>query len=87
MGLAAAAIWRCMVYLTDLPDIVDNLLLNVHSNCATVGRHGGTPVAGVLDWTKPPAGDLYSVSEGVVPTHLIADRFVGHHCFRPSILC
>jgi len=61
VGLAAAAIWRCMVYLTDLPDIVDNLLLNVHSNCATVGRHGGTPVAGVLDWTKPPAGDIYSV--------------------------
>lgn len=50
LGLAAAALWRVHVILSDLPDIMSNLRHNIESNRATVEKLGGSLDAGVLTW-------------------------------------
>lgn len=42
------------IHLTDLPDIVPNLLANVGSNETLFERSGGSASAGVLDWSDLP---------------------------------
>jgi len=53
VGLAAAAILKTFVLLTDLPAIVPNLDRNILGNEATIVAHGGNLKAAILDWTKP----------------------------------
>jgi hypothetical protein len=53
VGIAAGAVWCADVFLTDLRDIVDNLLFNVDKNTPTVEELGGRIVGGVLDWREP----------------------------------
>ncbi len=50
LGLAAAAIWRTEVVLSDLPSIMPNLTFNVDQNRATVEALGGSVLAGALTW-------------------------------------
>ncbi|TDZ60547.1 Protein-lysine N-methyltransferase EFM2 [Colletotrichum trifolii] len=50
LGLAAAALWKVHVILSDLPDILSNLRHNVESNRATVEKLGGSLDAGALTW-------------------------------------
>ena len=50
LGMAAAALWRTHVVLTDLPDIVLNLAFNVSANRSTIELLGGSVEAGALTW-------------------------------------
>lgn len=50
LGLAAAAIWRTNVALSDVPPIMPNLRANVDRNRETVGALGGSVSAGLLVW-------------------------------------
>lgn len=50
LGLAAAAIWRTRVILSDLPEIVPNLAHNVEKNLPTVQERGGSLASGALTW-------------------------------------
>lgn len=50
LGLAAAAVWRTHVILTDLPEIVPNLAHNAEKNLATVQDRGGSLASGALTW-------------------------------------
>ncbi|KAF9875899.1 hypothetical protein CkaCkLH20_06831 [Colletotrichum karsti] len=50
LGLAAAALWKVHVILSDLPEIMDNLRHNVEANRATVEKLGGSLDAGALTW-------------------------------------
>lgn len=50
--MAAAAVWKSNVLLTDLEEIQENLLFNIKKNQQNVGLLGW--ISGdVLDWTKP----------------------------------
>ncbi|CAK7565183.1 MAG: Protein-lysine N-methyltransferase rrg1 [Sporothrix epigloea] len=50
LGLAAAALWRADVVLSDLAIIVPNLAVNVERNSKIVQARGGRARAGVLQW-------------------------------------
>ncbi len=50
LGLAAAAIWRADVVLSDLPSILPNLASNADRNRPTVEARGGRIRAGALTW-------------------------------------
>ncbi|KAK7739889.1 Protein-lysine N-methyltransferase rrg1 [Cytospora paraplurivora] len=50
LGLAAAAIWKTHVILSDLPEIVSNLSYNVEKNRQMIEERGGAAVAGALTW-------------------------------------
>lgn len=50
LGLAAAAVWRSHVILSDLPGIVPNLSYNVEKNRQMIEERGGSVVAGALTW-------------------------------------
>ena len=50
LGLAAAAIWKTHVILSDLPAIMPNLQHNVDQNRAVVKSLGGSLDAGALTW-------------------------------------
>lgn len=50
LGLAAAALWKAHVILSDLPDIMSNLCHNVEANRTTVEKLGGSLNAGALTW-------------------------------------
>ncbi|EFQ25542.1 hypothetical protein CGRA01v4_02443 [Colletotrichum graminicola] len=50
LGIAAAALWKAHVVLSDLPDIMPNLRHNIETNRATVEKLGGSLDAGALTW-------------------------------------
>jgi hypothetical protein len=52
VGIAASAIWRADVILTDLSEIQDNLQYNISQNAGTIQACGGSMCAEVLDWTS-----------------------------------
>ncbi|KAG4429811.1 hypothetical protein IFR05_014701, partial [Cadophora sp. M221] len=53
VGMAAAAVWKSNVLLTDLEDIQDNMIFNISKNLTTVSDLGGWISGDVLDWTNP----------------------------------
>ncbi|RYP20649.1 hypothetical protein DL767_009411 [Monosporascus sp. MG133] len=57
LGMAAAALWKTSVVLTDLPDIVPNLAFNVESNRPTIESLGGSVETGALTWGGTGEGD------------------------------
>ncbi|KAJ6442964.1 S-adenosylmethionine-dependent methyltransferase-like protein [Purpureocillium lavendulum] len=50
LGLAAAALWKVPVALSDLPNIVSNLKHNADANAAVVEARGGSLTVGPLTW-------------------------------------
>ncbi|CAK7273799.1 Protein-lysine N-methyltransferase rrg1 [Sporothrix epigloea] len=50
LGLAAAALWRANVVLSDLAEIVPNLAINVERNSKIIQARGGCARTGVLQW-------------------------------------
>ncbi|KAG9507778.1 hypothetical protein J7337_001333 [Fusarium musae] len=50
LGLAAAALWKVPVALSDLPNIVPNLRENVAKNTELVNSRGGSLTVGDLTW-------------------------------------
>lgn len=70
-GMAAAAIWKTQVFLTDLPNIVPNLSHNLNANRNVIESRGGSVAAGALTWGSPEEDDeilgpksLFKVSHG-----------------------
>ena len=61
-GIAAAAIFKAHVILTDLPDIVPNLEKNRLANEIKYLKRGGSAEAAVLDWCDPSA--LFTQTSG-----------------------
>ncbi|KAH8682184.1 putative methyltransferase-domain-containing protein [Xylariales sp. PMI_506] len=57
LGMAAAAIWKTEVLLSDLPTIVPNLAFNVEKNHETIAALGGSMKAGALTWGGLPEED------------------------------
>jgi hypothetical protein len=53
VGIAAAAVLGASVFLTDLPEITDNLYRNASANLEVSGSNGGKTTTAVLDWTDP----------------------------------
>ncbi|KAK4937342.1 Protein-lysine N-methyltransferase rrg1 [Elasticomyces elasticus] len=53
VGIAAACLWQAQVLLTDLPEIVPNLLQNLALNKAVIEKHHGQGSARTLDWADP----------------------------------
>ncbi len=62
VGLAAAAIFKAHVVLTDLPEIVPNLRNNIEANATHLATFGGSAQAEVLDWSNPSAFESDSSS-------------------------
>ncbi|KAI7782542.1 hypothetical protein LA080_013178 [Diaporthe eres] len=62
LGLAAAAIWRTHVILSDLPEIVPNLAHNAEKNLSTVRERGGSLASGALTW----GGDEDEIDPAVI---------------------
>ncbi|ETS74787.1 hypothetical protein PFICI_13271 [Pestalotiopsis fici W106-1] len=56
-GMAAAAIWKTRVTLSDLPEIVPNLSHNIETNRQMIESLGGTVEAGALTWGGEPEDD------------------------------
>ncbi|TVY19192.1 Protein-lysine N-methyltransferase EFM2 [Lachnellula arida] len=56
LGLAAAALWRTNVVMTDLPLFQDNLSHNIHKNSQLLGERGASVSCDVLDWTDGENG-------------------------------
>ncbi|KAI9744601.1 MAG: hypothetical protein M1818_002130 [Claussenomyces sp. TS43310] len=88
VGLAAAAIWRVPVWLTDLPEIIPNLARNVESNEKMIKAFGGAVSVDELDWNDPPsisstfqiilaADPLYSPDHAPMLARTI-DKFLDH---------
>lgn len=50
LGLAAAALWRAPVSLSDLPNIVPNLKVNADKNADLIEAAGGSLQVGPLTW-------------------------------------
>ncbi|TVY65670.1 Protein-lysine N-methyltransferase EFM2 [Lachnellula suecica] len=56
LGLAAAAVWRTNVIMTDLPLFQDNLLHNIDKNSIMLENQGAVVSCDILDWTEPENG-------------------------------
>jgi hypothetical protein len=63
VGIAAGAIWKVDVILTDLPEIKENLVFNINQNIDTVQSLGGSIQGEVLDWKDPNGLSKYSSME------------------------
>lgn len=50
LGLAAAAIWRLDVTMSDLPSIVPNLAANAAANAEVLSKRGASVEVGALTW-------------------------------------
>lgn len=61
VGLAAAALWRQSVVLTDLPGIIPALDENIDLNKILFGEL--SVLSGSLDWTQPSQLEIYSHSQ------------------------
>ena len=56
LGLAAAALWRVPVCLSDLPEILSNLSANVDTNREVIESSGGSAEVGALTWGGDEVG-------------------------------
>ncbi|KAM3425194.1 hypothetical protein BST61_g7152 [Cercospora zeina] len=68
VGMAAAAILKKHVVMTDLPEIVPNLQHNAQLSAEAIGLHGGKIDCSVLDWTQPGVFFLDGVHTGQAHT-------------------
>ncbi|QDS70822.1 hypothetical protein FKW77_004907 [Venturia effusa] len=80
VGMAAAAVLKADVLLTDLPEIEGNLANNVSRNSNIIESEGGSATTAVLDWAAPtllhgfsPVGTNASASHDPFPIILAAD--------------
>jgi predicted nicotinamide N-methyase len=53
VGITAAIDFQTMVYVTDLPAIVENLDRNIQANSALLEEHGAIVTPATLDWNNP----------------------------------
>ncbi|GIZ42277.1 hypothetical protein CKM354_000555200 [Cercospora kikuchii] len=68
VGMAAAAILKKHVIMTDLPEIVPNLQHNAQLSAGAIALHGGKVDCAVLDWMQPGAFFLDGMHEGQAHT-------------------
>lgn len=50
LGLAAAALWKAPVVLSDLPKVIPNLKDNMNANIDLIKKRGGSVTVGALTW-------------------------------------
>jgi hypothetical protein len=91
VGMAAAAVLKADVLLTDLREIEENLARNVSQNLDMIEAKGGSATTAVLDWTNPKlversslggTDDLASIKP--FPIILAADSIYSE--FHPAML-
>lgn len=58
LGLAAAALWKAPVALSDLPNIVPNLKDNADKNAELIASRGGSLTVGPLTWGGSGEDDI-----------------------------
>ena len=58
VGIAAACAWAANVTLTDLPEIMPNLQMNIDNNREVIEVNGGSACALPLDWSDAENGPL-----------------------------
>ncbi|CAK7227242.1 Protein-lysine N-methyltransferase rrg1 [Sporothrix bragantina] len=73
LGLAAAALWRADVVLSDLATIVPNLAANVERNSKIIQARGGRARAGVLQWGASRTENDAEAGVVVVDTELFPE--------------
>ncbi|CAK7215521.1 Protein-lysine N-methyltransferase rrg1 [Sporothrix curviconia] len=73
LGLAAAALWRADVVLSDLATIVPNLAANVERNSKIIQARGGRARAGVLQWGARRSENDAEAGVVVVDTELFPE--------------
>jgi predicted nicotinamide N-methyase len=83
VGLAAAAVFKAQIVLTDLPEIVPNLERNAETNSSIVKTHGGNVDVSILDWNKPEQC-VQASSPHSCPLILAADPI--YSCDHPRLL-
>ncbi|KAI0014714.1 putative methyltransferase-domain-containing protein [Xylariomycetidae sp. FL0641] len=65
LGMAAAAMWRANVVLSDLPAIMANLNFNIEQNRGMIKEFGGNVDSGALTWGSLDAkADLFTNQNG-----------------------
>lgn len=70
VGMAAAAVLKADVMLTDLPEIEGNLAKNVSQNLDIIESEGGSATTAVLDWANPRLVDgSSSVGTNALASH------------------
>lgn len=70
VGMAAAAVLKADVLLTDLPEIEGNLAKNVSQNLDIIESEGGSATTAVLNWANPSLVDSSSaVSINTLASH------------------
>jgi hypothetical protein len=80
VGLAAAAIWKANVVLTDLPSILPGLAANITANTSLLMQCGGSTSYGYLDWTHP----LHLSIE--TPLNGSKTKSIGPNNSKPSVI-
>ncbi|GAP84315.1 putative rapid response to glucose protein [Rosellinia necatrix] len=73
LGIAAAAMWQAEVVLSDLPDIMPNLVYNIEQNRDTVEHLGGKVHSGILTWGSKIGNDTRFSCENNFDIILAAD--------------
>jgi predicted nicotinamide N-methyase len=63
-GLAAAALWRTSLVLTDLAPFVPGLARNIDVNRNLLEARGASAESGALDWEEPAELPVYSGEDG-----------------------
>ncbi|KAM3065906.1 Protein-lysine N-methyltransferase rrg1 [Clarireedia jacksonii] len=85
LGITAALLWEQEVVLTDLPDIVPNLQVNVNRNGLGENTSSNRTRASILDWTNAENSDVFSQSpEEKFEIILVSDPFYDTH--HPQLL-
>ena len=51
VGISAACLWKASITLTDLPEILPNLVNNLQMNAELIASNGGQAYARALDWS------------------------------------
>lgn len=70
VGMAAAAVLKAAVLLTDLPEIEGNLAKNVSQNLEVIKSEDGSATTAVLDWADPRLVDgASSVGANTLASH------------------
>lgn len=79
LGLAAAALWRVPVTLSDLPNIVPNLKANADTNADLIRARGGSLQVGPLTWGGK--------GDDQIDPELFGRPFKFKVCVHPSLSC
>ena len=67
VGIAAAALWKRDVLLTDLPSILPGLAANIEINSLLLQASGASVSCGSLDWNSPSSIPVLQTDKSIEP--------------------